>query len=393
MWQVQTICARNRTRAVMVPQPLIYFWGIRMKIRTKVGGVLAGLTLLGSLAACGSTGKASATTTTSSTTTTTAAGGSSTTSSAPKTLQKVSLGLTSYNSLHLWVIVAKDEGLMKPYGVTFQPETFQNVADIVPGIISGSLDFGLATPEGTFAAQDKGGTVKIVALENVKNPYQMVTSSTVTSVSGLKGKTIAVDSIGVSADYVTGLTLLKHAGLSTTQYHFINGGAPATRVAGMLSGTINATFDFPPNTQQLTSKGMKVLLNAATESYFQTVAISAVLGDPKWYDAHKTLAIDFMKGYVASLKWLYTPANKSKAVADIAKTMSVSTTLATATYTYFVTKLKGEAQTPIVKLSNLQKQINNDTGAGVKTLPQPTSATLGKRYDNSLIKPAVTAVG
>lgn len=344
-----------------------------MKLGRKVFGLAAGLCLAGTLAGCSSG---------------TAASANSGSGSAPKTLQPVSIGLTSYNSLHLWVIFAKDEGLMKPYGISFQPEVFQSVADIVPGVISGSLDFGISTSEGAFAAQNKGGDVKIVALENVDNPYQIVTPASVKSVSGLKGGTIAVDSIGVSADYVTALTLLQRAGLQTSQYHFIDGGAPASRVAGLVSGTVQATLNFPPGTQQLTSKGMKVLLNAANEPYFQGIAISGLLADPAWYQANRTLAVDFMKGYIASVKWMYNPANKAKAISDIASTMSVSQQFATDTYSFFVNQLKAETPNPAINLANLEKEIQNDQGAGVAGLPAPTAAGLKGRYDNSLVDAA-----
>jgi ABC-type nitrate/sulfonate/bicarbonate transport system substrate-binding protein len=302
-------------------------------------------------------------------------------------LRKVTLGLTSYNSLHLWVIVAKDEGLMKPYGIDFVPETFQSVAEIVPGVLSGSLDFGLATVEGAFAAQNKDRTLRIVGAEVAKNPYTLVTSPKITSPEQLKGGTIAVDAIGVSADYVTALGLLHHYGLKpNVDYHFINGGAPATRVAAMVNGEVQGTLDFPPATQVLERKGMKPLIEAGTLPQFQNIVLASLLSDTKWYRTHRSLAVDFVKGYLASVRWLYDPANKSRVIADIAKTEKASAADAAATYRYFVQQLQAQSKTGLVTTQALENEIGNDRAAGIKNLP--AAGDLSWRFDDSLVKAA-----
>ncbi|MBO0830061.1 MAG: ABC transporter substrate-binding protein [Streptosporangiales bacterium] len=302
-------------------------------------------------------------------------------------LQKVAIGVTSLNSLHLWLIMAQDEQLMKPSGIKLDVVTFQNTGQIIPALISGSVNFGMATPEQLFGAQEKQAGLKMVASEVTNDPYQMIVRPNITSLEGLKGKTIGVTGIGASADYFTAKLLLKGHGLEEGRdYHFVNAGPPPQRATALVKGQVDAVMSFPPDAQVMLSKGMKSIAQASSLPNLHKIIMGSLISDQRWYSKNHDLAVKFMRGYLASVKWLYDPKNKAKAVADIAKDMKASTADATITYDTFITKLKASPLDGQIDPSYLTTTAKNAKSEGLKAAPSLDS--LSSRYDNSLVKAA-----
>lgn len=304
-------------------------------------------------------------------------------------MQKVAIGVTSLNSLHLWLIMARDEKLMEPSGIKLDVVTFQNTGQIIPAIISGSVNFGMATPEQLFGAQDKQPSLKMVAAEITNNPYQLIVNPKkgIKSLRDLRGKTIGVTGTGASADYFTAKLLLKGHGLEENRdYHFINAGPPPERAAALVKGQVDAVMSFPPDAQVMLSKGMKSIAQASSLPNLHKIIMGSLISDQKWYGENRDLAVKFIRGYLASVKWLYDPKNKDKAVADIAKQMKVSTEDATTTYDTFIKQLEASPLDGRIDPSFLTTTARNARSEGLKAAPSPGS--LSARYDNSLVEAA-----
>ncbi|MQA80563.1 MAG: PhnD/SsuA/transferrin family substrate-binding protein [Streptosporangiales bacterium] len=306
-----------------------------------------------------------------------------------ESLQPLSVGLTTFNSLHLPILMARDEKLMEPFGIDLEINTFQNTGQIIPALLSGSLDIGTATPEQMFAAQDEEPELKMICSEVSTNPYSLIVSPNIKTIDDLKGKTIGVTGIGASADYFTAVLMLEDAGLKEKQdYTFINAGPPAQRATALIEGQVDAVMSFEPDAQKLVDKGMKSIAEASELDNLHDVIIAMYMAKQGWYedeDNHE-LAVDFFRGYLASVEWLYDPANKSRAVDIIAKQMKVSDKAATATYDKFVTELKAYPKDGRIDPAFLETTAKNAKIAGVKAAPAIDS--LPDRYDNSLVEEA-----
>ncbi|MBO0889936.1 MAG: ABC transporter substrate-binding protein [Acidothermales bacterium] len=303
--------------------------------------------------------------------------------------QKIALGVTSFNSLHLPLLMARDENLMKPYGIDLQINTFQNTGQIIPALLSGSLQVGTATPEQLFAAQNKQPNLKMIASEDGTNPYSLIVNPKkgISSIQDMRGKTIGVTGTGASADYFTAKLMLKDHGLEENRdYHFINAGPPPQRAAALVKGQVDAVMSFPPDAQVMLSKGMKSIAQASSLPNLHKVIIATYMANKPWYTKNHDLAVKFMRGYLASVKWLYDPKNKAKAVANIAKDMKVSNADATTTYDTFVTKLQAYPKDGLIDPAALTTTAKNAQATGVKGAPALNS--LSSRYDNSLAKAA-----
>lgn len=302
-------------------------------------------------------------------------------------LETVTIGVTSLNSLHLWMIMARDENLMEPAGVELDVITFQNTGQILPAIISGEANFGFVTPEQLFAAQDAEPGLKMVAAEITNNPYSVIVTPEIADLEGLRGTTIGVTGAGASADYFTAKLLLQDAGLEEgTDYTFVNAGPPPERASAMAAGQLQAVLNFPPSTQILLDEGMQVIAQASDNPNLDQVILSSLVSDEGWYSENREAAVKFMRGYLDTVAWMYDPANRDAAVGHIAAEMGIDTEDAEITYDTFVTELQASPLDGVIDPEFLQTTVDNARQAGLATAP--TDDSLADRYDNSLVEEA-----
>ena len=157
--------------------------------RTAVAAAVLGVALLA--AACSSN---------SSTPTTTGGGQSSTTLGAPVTLR---LGYLT-NLTHAAALVGVQQGIFKknlPSNVTLQPSTYNAGPAEVTALLAGSLDAAYMGPNSAITAytQSHGQAIKIIS-GATSGGAALVVSSSITSPSQLKGKTIATPQLGNTQD-------------------------------------------------------------------------------------------------------------------------------------------------------------------------------------------------
>ena len=308
-------------------------------------------------------------------------------------LQKVVWAQPGWNSLHIWGMVAVQQGFMRKNGVDLVVDDLQSPASGVPGLLSKSFDFVSESTEAAYEAQSMGANVKVVAIETDRSPFQLVVKPSVNSTSELGGINFAVNAPGNSLDWVAARVVMHKLGYSPSQYSFVTSGPPATQEAALASGVVGGSLNFPPGSTLAVQKGAHILLTVASESYGNAPRASApIIADPAWYDAHRTAAVDFFKGMIEAMNFVYQPKNKATVVADIAKTEGISTTLATDTYNFFVTDIGAVSHDPAPTLEELENSLKDDQQAGLKGLPAPTAKALSGDYDDSLANDAENAM-
>lgn len=302
--------------------------------------------------------------------------------------QELDFGITSFNALHLPLLMAREENLMRKYGIDLKFTVFQDTGKIIPALLAGSLDIATATPEQTFTAQDKEPDLKMIGAEVTKNPYSMFGSSDISSVEDIEGKTIGVAAVRGSADYFTAKLLLQAEGLEEKKdYNFINAGPPPQRASALLEGQVDAVMSFPPDSEKLTKKGHEPIADATDVKSVGDSMLATVLAKESWYseDGHET-AVNFMRGFRDAVEWTYDPKNKDRAIEIIAAEMKVSKDDATTTYETFVEQLEAYPKDVLIDKKILETTAKNAKLSGAPSPPSLDS--LAGRYDNSLVKEA-----
>jgi ABC-type nitrate/sulfonate/bicarbonate transport system substrate-binding protein len=263
----------------------------------------------------------------------------------------------------------------------------ERAGQIAAGVLSESVQFGLIAPEQTFTLQEETPNLMMVGSNISTSPYTLLGARDVASIDDLRGATIGVTSEGASADYFTGLLMLRSHGLEHGRdFDFVNAGPPSERAAAMSAGELQAVLNFEPDALRLIEEGANVLDRASNYDNLQGVEVNVFAADSNWYEENRDLAENFARGYLASLDWLYDPANRDRAQELLAEEMDLTAEQAETTYDRFVGELEAWDRDGKIDPERLEQSRANAVDAGLEGMPE--AGDLDARYDDSLMDAA-----
>lgn len=128
-------------------------------------------------------------------------------------------------------------------------------------LVSGSVDYTLRAGS-SFVSAARGLPVRIVFLGTMKPFWGLVVRPETKSVSELKGKSMGVPGL-LGSQHISAKFILKHYGLDSDKdvvYRVVETG---TRIAAMLSGSIDSSMMDYGEAFRAKKAGLKLLVNAA----------------------------------------------------------------------------------------------------------------------------------
>jgi len=128
-------------------------------------------------------------------------------------------------------------------------------------LVSGGVDYTLRAGS-TFVSAARGLPVRIVFLGTMKPFWGLVVRPEIKSVSELKGKSVGVPGL-LGAQQISAKFIFKHYGLDPDKdvvYRIVDSG---TRIAAMLSGSIDSSMMDYGEAFRAKKVGLKFLVNAA----------------------------------------------------------------------------------------------------------------------------------
>lgn len=143
-------------------------------------------------------------------------------------------------------MLAYEAGLYEKYGLDAQLIEFSSGTDLIKGIVGGQLDIGVLGFSNAFTWASRGADLKIVG--GAQRGYHSILvreDANIDQVSDLKGKNLASQKQGSTADIVLKGVTLADAGLEPGDLN-IMGVAPAVAVQSLVGGRVNAAFLFEP---------------------------------------------------------------------------------------------------------------------------------------------------
>ena len=143
-------------------------------------------------------------------------------------------------------MVAHEAGLYAKHGLDVELVEFSSGTDLIKAIVGGQLDTGVLGFTNAVAWASKGADLKVVGGAQRGYHSILVRDETgITDVAGLKGRTLASQREGSTADAVLRGVTLKAAGLQASEVN-IMGVSPAVAVQSLVSGRVDAAFLFEP---------------------------------------------------------------------------------------------------------------------------------------------------
>jgi ABC-type nitrate/sulfonate/bicarbonate transport system substrate-binding protein len=169
--------------------------------------------------------------------------------------------------------VAMERGFFEKEGLKPRYIQFQGTNLMLNALLSNQLDYVTIMPFIAGAAT-RGLPVKIVAATAKSSGYAIISRPDIDSVKALKGKRIAINTFGSSADFAI-YQLLSRNGLDPNKDVTLLSiaGSPDARFAALLGGSVDATVVNSPFEYRAEQKGFKVLLSIKETAEFVKIPI------------------------------------------------------------------------------------------------------------------------
>jgi ABC-type nitrate/sulfonate/bicarbonate transport system substrate-binding protein len=169
--------------------------------------------------------------------------------------------------------VAMERGFFDKEGLRVRYIQFQGTNLMLSALMANELDYVTILPFIAGAAT-RGLPVKIVAATVKTSGYAIVSRPDIDSVKALKGKRIAINTFGSSADFAI-YQLLSRNGLDPNKDVTLQAvaGSPDARFAALLSGAVDATVVNSPFEYRAEQKGFKTLLSVKETAEFVKIPI------------------------------------------------------------------------------------------------------------------------
>ncbi|HTN65680.1 MAG TPA: ABC transporter substrate-binding protein [Burkholderiaceae bacterium] len=143
-------------------------------------------------------------------------------------------------------IAAYEGGFYKKQGLDVELVEFKSGTDLIKAIVGGQLDTGVLGFTNAVAWASKGADLKVVG--GAQHGYHAIVvreDTGIKNVAGLKGRTLASQAEGSTADTVLKGVVLKNAGLKPDDLT-IMGVSPQVAVQSLVGKRVDAAFLFEP---------------------------------------------------------------------------------------------------------------------------------------------------
>ena len=136
---------------------------------------------------------------------------------------KLTVGLptTPPNVVHMPVIVARELGLYKKYGVDVQTVQLEDGVKVFRAMLAGNIDIGMSPGAVTIIGVSNGAPVKVILASSNKFEASMVVRGNVKTMADLKGKRIGIQQPGGFAD-INSRAVLRAAKIDPKDVNFVS---------------------------------------------------------------------------------------------------------------------------------------------------------------------------
>ena len=175
-----------------------------------------------------------------------------------KKLEPFTVSYASISGTRAPLWIAQDFGLFPKYGLDVNLIYIASGVTSVNALLGGSVDIIAASGSSAVGAAARGAPLAIIAsLGHIA--YKLIALPSITTIEGLKGKTIGSSRIGAGSDFALRRLLPKLGLVPGKDVQLIATGISESdrRLLMMFQGKIDATLGTEDNLLQLEARGMK----------------------------------------------------------------------------------------------------------------------------------------
>lgn len=202
--------------------------------------------------------------------------------------------------------VAMERGFFEKEGLRPRYIQFQGTNLMLNALMSHELDYVTIMPTIAGAAT-RGLPVKIVAATVKSSGYAIISRPDINSIKELKGKRLAINTFGSSADFAI-YQLLARNGLDPNKDVTLLSitGSPDARFAALLGGSVDATVVNSPFEYRAEQKGFKVLLTIKETAEYVKIPIVGLSTSQRKIDKEPEEIVRYLRALRGAILFLQT---------------------------------------------------------------------------------------
>ncbi len=200
--------------------------------------------------------------------------------------------------------IAAERGFFDKEGLKVRLITFQGTNLMLTALMAGEIDYVTILPFIAGAAV-RGLPVKIVASVAKSSGYAIVSKPEIDNLKALKGKRIAINSFGSSADFAIYMALSR-SGLDPNRDVTLQAisGSPDARFAALIGGAVDATVVNSPFEYRAEQKGFKTLVSVREMAEFVRIPVTGVSTSQKKIEKEPDEIVRLLRALRAAILFL-----------------------------------------------------------------------------------------
>jgi ABC-type nitrate/sulfonate/bicarbonate transport system substrate-binding protein len=251
--------------------------------------------------------------------------------------RQLTIGFTSRSSTDWPLYCASKVGFYAANNLQVDEVVIGSSAGCAQQLTAGSIDIGSVSATQVVEAVMGGAPLVEIVVEVTTPPYSVLARKGITSVAALRGKTTIIggpsDITRVFMDKV-----ITGSGLRPEDFTYTFAGASSDRFAALISGAVDAAILLPPFTFRAIDEGFAVV--ADVQKFIPHFPFGGLAVRSAWAKAHPDIVTAFDKSYIQGARWLYDPANRTRACQILAEITNSKIEDALRTYDQYVGHLQ-----------------------------------------------------
>jgi ABC-type nitrate/sulfonate/bicarbonate transport system substrate-binding protein len=279
-------------------------------------------------------------------------------------------------NLPLWAGIK--QGLFARHGLALDLTYTTSSMEQLAGLVRGDWELGLTAIDNVVAYQEGQGEAAIdrapdlFAFMGGDDAFlRLVVQGDIETYADLKGKTLSVDALTTGFAFVL-RKMLAMNGIAESDVQFERAGGVMQRWEALKAGKHAGTLLITPFELIAEKLGLRLLASARDAFARYQGLVGATRRS--WAAANGEALVGFIRGFLASLAWLYDRANKSAACAILAERVpNMSAELAAATYDILLADKGGFAREAELDVEGIKTvlALRSEFGRPQKTLADP----------------------
>ena len=240
--------------------------------------------------------------------------------------------------------VAVDRKFFEKEGLNVRLITMRGTALMLSALMADEIDYVTILPFIAGAAV-RGLPVKIVASGAKSSGYAIISSPEINSLNALKGKRIAINSFGSSADFAI-YTALRRSGLDPDKDVTLQtiSGTPDARFAALISRAVDATVVGSPFEYFAEQKGFKTLVSVNEMAELVKIPITGISTSQRKIDKQPDEIVRVLRGLRAAT--LFIQSEREIGIGLMEKTLKLDRGAAERFYALYREQYNPELSVP-----------------------------------------------